>query len=250
MTVITSFVVFYAKSLILKRLFGIFGPFNLKSVKMANQTISFRLSDEYQAIFNKLHEQACEANGSPISKVTFLEKVLDFYSSPKVKEVEVLRDTPETTSKLEELQNTIEQLQSEKESLLVRLQDYESKLDESNVNTARLQSDYNSKQEDYLQQITELEQKVNNANARTVLDLLPEFTAKLLVITAEKLSKKYNKTVKPIDVLSDMFLRYTIDRYNEWFYKWVVTDVEILETAKSINPEISSIKQIKSIVLK
>ena len=215
---------------------------------MANQTFSIRLSEEYQEFFNKLHATANEI--SPISKAAFLEKVLDTYANPKVKEVEVLRDTPETTAKLEELQNTIDELQSELVRLQESLQVNESKLNESNVKTERLQNDYDSKQEDYLQQITSLREEVNTANARTVLDLLPEFTAKLLVITAEKLSKKYNKTVKPIDVLSDMFLRYTIDRYNEWFYKWVVTDVEILETAKSINPEITSIKQIKSIVLK
>lgn len=213
---------------------------------MANQTISFRLSDEYQAIFNKLHEQACEANGSPISKVTFLEKVLDFYSSPKVKEVEVLRDTPETTSKLEELQNTIEQLQSEKESLLVRLQDYESKLDESNVNTARLQSDYDSKQEDYLQQITDLQEQVNTANARTVLDFMDPFPARLLNLTAKYLSERYNREVTPINVLVDMFIKYTIQKWSEWFYPWVLSDTEIVKEAQKFNKDIYSIKQLKA----
>ena len=215
---------------------------------MANQTFSIRLSDEYIDIFNKLHDQANEAN--PISKSAFFEKVLDFFANPKVKEVEVLRDTPETTSKLKELQNTIEQLQSENESLRACLQEYESKLNESNANTARLQNDYDSKQEDYLQEITSLREEVNEANKRTVLDMMKGFPAALLLITSQRLSQKYKRNITPIDVLSDMFLRYTIERWSKWFYDWVLTDDEIVAEAQKINANITSIKQLKNFIVK
>lgn len=224
---------------------------------MANQTISFRLSDEYQAIFNKLHEQACEANGSPISKVTFLEKVLDFYSSPKVKEVEVLRDTPETTAELEQLKKDYNEVSETCKNLKEEVVRLQSKLSENNEKTTSLQADYDSKQTDYLQQITELEEKVNKLTAdlstaenRSVLDLLNPFTAELLKITSEKLSNKKNENITPIRIVEDMFLRYTIEKNNQWFYKWVVTDAEILKIANNLNPAIKSIDQLKKILWK
>lgn len=215
---------------------------------MANQTFSIRLSDEYINIFNKLHEQANEAN--PISKSAFFEKVLDFFANPKVKEVEVVRDTPETTAKLEKQQQTIEELQSEKDSLLARLQEYEGKLDENTANTTRLQEEYSNKQQDYLQQIKSLQEQVNEANNRSVLDIMKDFPSALLLMTAQRLTQKYKRNITPVDVLSDMFLRYTIERWSKWFYDWVLTDDEIVAEAKKINPNITSIKQLKNFVIK
>ena len=220
---------------------------------MANQTISFRLSDEYQAIFNKLHEQACEANGSPISKVTFLEKVLDFYSSPKVKEVEVLRDTPETTAELDKLRKDYAEVSKSNQSLTEEVASLQRKLSENNEKTTSLQADYDSKQTDYLQQIIELKEKVNKLTAdlssaenRSVLDFMKPFPARLLALTAERLSLKYKREVTPIQVLGDMFLRYTIEKWSEWFYPWVLTEADILNEAQKINPNITSVKQLKT----
>lgn len=222
---------------------------------MATKTLSIRVTEEYESIFDKLHEKANAE--SPISKSAFFERMLDAYANPKVKEVEVLRDTPETTSRVEEQQNTIEQLQSEIENLRESLQENEGKLNESDVNTARLQNDYNSKQKDYLQQITNLEEKVNKltedlstAKNRSVLDFMKPFPARMLALTAERLSQKYKREVTPIQVLGDMFLRYTIDKWSEWFYPWVLTEDEIVAIAHEINPEITNIKQVKQIIMK
>jgi len=44
----------------------------------------------------------------------------------------------------------------------------------------------------------------------------------LLKATVERLSAKYNATVTMKDVLLDMFARYTIEQYNEWFYPFVI----------------------------
>lgn len=220
---------------------------------MANQTISFRLSDEYQAIFNKLHEQACEANGSPISKVTFLEKVLDFYSSPKVKEVEVLRDTPETTAELEQLKKDYNEVSETCKNLTEEVESLQDKLSVNQKITTSLQTDYHSKQRDYLhlkQEVGELTAKLYTAENRSVLDLLNPLTAELLKITSEKLSNKKNENITPIRIVEDMFLRYTIEKNNQWFYKWVVTDAEILKSANNLNPAIKSIEQLKKILWK
>lgn len=220
---------------------------------MANQTISFRLSDEYQAIFNKLHEQACEANGSPISKVTFLEKVLDFYSSPKVKEVEVLRDTPETTAELEQLRKDYAEVSELSQSLTEEVASLQRKLSENNDTITRLQSDYECLQRDYTskqQEVNTLEKDLSTAENRSVLDFMKPFPARLLALTAERLSQKSNKEVAPIKVLSDMFIKYTIEKWSEWFYKWVLTEDEIVAIAHEINPEITNIKQVKQLIMK
>ena len=216
---------------------------------MANQTMSFRLSDEYQAIFNKLHEQACEANGSPISKVTFLEKVLDFYSSPKVKEVEVLRDTPETTAELEQLKKDYAEASELNKSLKEEVASLQRKLSENNETTTRLQSDYECLQRDYTskqQEVNTLEKDLSTAENRSVLDFMKPFPARLLALTAERLSQKYKREVTPIQVLGDMFLRYTIEKWSEWFYPWVLTEADILNEAQKINPNITSVKQLKT----
>lgn len=220
---------------------------------MANQTISFRLTDEYQAIFNKLHEQACEANGSPISKVTFLEKVLDFYSSPKVKEVEVLRDTPETTAELEQLKKDYNEVSETCKNLTEEVASLQRKLSKNNDTTTRLQSDYECLQRDYTskqQEVNTLEKDLSTAENRSVLDFMKPFPARLLALTAERLSQKYNREVTPIQVLGDMFLRYTIEKWSEWFYPWVISEDEIVAIAHEINPEITNIKQVKQIITK
>ena len=211
--------------------------------------MSFRLSDEYQAIFNKLHEQACEANGSPISKVTFLEKVLDFYSSPKVKEVEVLRDTPETTAELEQLKKDYAEASELNKSLKEEVASLQRKLSENNETTTRLQSDYECLQRDYTskqQEVNTLEKDLSTAENRSVLDFMKPFPARLLALTAERLSQKYKREVTPIQVLGDMFLRYTIEKWSEWFYPWVLTEADILNEAQKINPNITSVKQLKT----
>lgn len=103
--------------------------------------------------------------------------------------------------------------------------------------------------EEESKQITELTQENIHLQSKTILDFLKPYTAKLLSITAERLSAKHKREIEPIDVLSDMFLKYTIERYSLWFYDFVIKDTELIELAQQINPEITSIQQIKKIVI-
>ena len=79
---------------------------------------------------------------------------------------------------------------------------------------------------------------------------LQPFTVALIEETARRLSEKYGKTIAPMSILTDMFLRYTIERWNEWFYKFCLNDREILAIAQEINPDIKSIDQVKKAVCK
>lgn len=211
---------------------------------MANQTFSIRLSDEYINIFNKLHEQANEAN--PISKSAFFEKVLDFFANPKVKEVEVIRDSDETTALVATQAAYIKQIEAELAELKGTLEQSNSKHDEIAQSADSLQQENASLQKE----ITVLHERLQAEVDRTVTDLMKEFPAQLLILTAERLSAKYKRAINPIDILQDMFLRYTIERWNKWFYDWVLTDDEIVKEAQKINSAITSIKQLKNFVIK
>ena len=79
---------------------------------------------------------------------------------------------------------------------------------------------------------------------------LQPFTVALIEETARRLSEKYGRTIAPMSILTDMFLRYTIERWNEWFYKFCLNDREILAIAQEINPDIKSINQVKKAVCK
>ena len=71
------------------------------------------------------------------------------------------------------------------------------------------------------------------------------FAVSLIELTAVKLSVKYGRAVEPMETLVDMFMRYTIERWNQWFYPFQLDDSEIVQAAQAINPEINSISQIK-----
>ncbi len=222
---------------------------------MATKTLSIRVTEEYESIFDQLHAKANAE--SPISKSAFFERMLDSHANPKVKEVEVLRDTPETTAELEQLKKDYNEVSETCKNLKEEVVRLQSKLSENNEKTTSLQADYDSKLTDYLQQITELEEKVNKLTAylssaenRSVLDFMKPFPARLLALTAERLSQKYKREVTPIQVLSDMFIKYTIEKWSEWFYKWVLTEDEIVAIAHEINPEITNIKQVKQLIMK
>lgn len=96
--------------------------------------------------------------------------------------------------------------------------------------------------------ITELQEK-HPTWAQIRITLQP-FTVALIEETARRLSEKYGRTIAPMSILTDMFLRYTIERWNEWFYKFCLNDREILAIAQEINPDIKSIDQVKKAVCK
>ena len=55
---------------------------------------------------------------------------------------------------------------------------------------------------------------------------IPEPHLSLLNETKKRLSEKYGTTITMKDILLDMFARYTIERYNEWFYPFVISPDE------------------------
>lgn len=85
-------------------------------------------------------------------------------------------------------------------------------------------------------------EKIDWIQVRTTIK---PFAVSLIELTAVKLSVKYGRAVEPMEILVDMFMRYTIERWNQWFYPFQLDDSEIVQAAQAINPEINSISQIK-----
>lgn len=56
---------------------------------------------------------------------------------------------------------------------------------------------------------------------------IPAQIYNLMRLTVERLNNKYSTTDNIDDLLTKMFLRYTVERLTQWFYPWVLTDKDI-----------------------
>lgn len=81
-----------------------------------------------------------------------------------------------------------------------------------------------------------------------ILHYFPTITARMLDITAERLTAKRRDglTITPAMILADMFNKYTIQRWNNWFYWPVLTDNDIIEIAETIDERLTSIRMVKA----
>lgn len=139
------------------------------------------------------------------------------------------------------LQQQLNELSNKTNEETASLQEQIRTLEEQNMSLASVISERDTT-------IAELQEK-HPTWAQIRVTLQP-FTVALIEETARRLSEKYGRTIAPMSILTDMFLRYTIERWNEWFYKFCLNDREILAIAQEINPDIKSIDQVKKAVCK
>ena len=139
------------------------------------------------------------------------------------------------------LQQQLNELGNKTNEETASLQEQIRTLEEQNMSLASIISERDTT-------IAELQEK-HPTWAQIRVTLQP-FTVALIEETARRLSEKYGRTIAPMSILTDMFLRYTIERWNEWFYKFCLNDREILTIAQEINPDIKSIDQVKKAVCK
>lgn len=139
------------------------------------------------------------------------------------------------------LQQQLNELGNKTNEETASLQEQIRTLEEQNMSLASVISERDTT-------IAELQEK-HPTWAQIRVTLQP-FTVALIEETARRLSEKYGRIIAPMSILTDMFLRYTIERWNEWFYKFCLNDREILAIAQEINPDIKSIDQVKKAVCK
>ena len=139
------------------------------------------------------------------------------------------------------LQQQLNELGNKTNEETASLQEQIRTLEEQNMSLASVISERDTT-------IAELQEK--HPTWEQIRVTLQPFTVALIEETARRLSEKYGRTIAPMSILTDMFLRYTIERWNEWFYKFCLNDREILAIAQEINPDIKSIDQVKKAVCK
>jgi|GEM_PF-1633097 len=192
-----------------------------------NQEVLIDLLDAYES-----REQNSVKNEKSNELVN---AILELYSCSENELIDVCKSHLSTEN---ELENKVSQLENER----IRLEN----------DGIRLEDERKSLENKIFQLENERIQMENNGIRLENEDIwlkikrnITPFSAYLLENTAEKLSARYNKEVKPLQILIDMFMRYTIEKWSQWFYPFVLSDKEILEIAQQINPEIKHINEIK-----
>ena len=89
---------------------------------------------------------------------------------------------------------------------------------------------------------------INEYPEGDILHFFPPLCAELLDITSKRLTEKRKDgfVVTPQIVLGDMFLKYTIQRWSNWFYWPVLNDNEIVAIAQDHDERLINIKMVKA----
>lgn len=131
---------------------------------------------------------------------------------------------PEAQSNTEEIENLKKQLSE--------VQDEKDKADKCNVAL--------------VEENKSLKKKITDLNSADKGIILTPFIRDYLNALAEKLSKRYNKTVDPAKIIEDYIIRYNLtDKWTEWFHPWLMTDEDAVRIANKINPEVKTFNDLK-----
>lgn len=217
---------------------------------MARKSVNFNVSDETH---NKIKQIFPDVVGTE-DNLKQLIQGYEYYQQHK--------DDPQNTDELDALRTQVSQLTMQLSDKTDELNAMSEQIRDLNSNTASRESELKEQIQTLEEQnmslasvISERDAVIGDLEARQptwaqIRTSLQPFTARLIEETAKRLSERYGKQVAPMSILTDMFLRYTIERWNEWFYKFCFNDREILAIAQEINPDIKSIDQVKKAVCK
>lgn len=215
--------------------------------------VTIKTTDEAQQEFAAIVEEL-KSKGKAFTNSDALNVLMDNYHNPQTVE----RDSAATLQRLKDAETLLHDLQTKQAANENMEAEYEQKITElqAELQTAREELDLARETNRELaenghaatEQAARLQSEMEQAmNTIEKLQLKP-FPARLLELTAEKLSLRYSKQVTPTEILSDMFLKYTIQQYNVWFYPFVLSDKVIVSVANSINPQITTMQQVKQLI--
>ncbi len=215
--------------------------------------VTIKTTEEAQQEFASIVEEL-KSRGKAFTNSDALNVLMDSYNNPQTVE----RDSAATLQRLKEAETLLHDLQTKQAAnenaaaeyeqkiteLTAQLQAAQDRLEHAEASNRQLEESSYKATEQAAQLETELRQ------AKTSIDelQLKPFPKRLLELTAEKLSLRYGKQVTPTEILSDMFLKYTIQQYNVWFYPFVLSDKVIVSVANSINPQITTMQQVKQLI--
>lgn len=206
---------------------------------MARKSINFNVSED---TFNQIKTIFPDAVGTDDN----LRQLIQAYLYR-----EQHKDDVPATQQLAALREQLAQSETRITDLEQQLQAATAQADDLRQQLATEQSQTTTQAET----IANLEETNNHLQHREVTweqirTTLKPFPVALLEQTAQHLSERYKRTIDPMSILVDMFLRYTIERNAEWFYPFVLRDADILAIAHQLNENITTIAQVRKIILR
>ena len=183
---------------------------------MSRKTATFSMSEE---TYDRLKAHFPENTGSEANIIALLDALESEHADSE--ELKALRAIKSDHSRLAaehtELQQAaqlqlernethIAELKSELEALQAKIAEYEGR--EPEVREVEVEVERPLAADEYVMHI-------------------PAQIYNLMRLTVERLNNKYSTTDNIDDLLTKMFLRYTVERLTQWFYPWVLTDKDI-----------------------
>lgn len=95
----------------------------------------------------------------------------------------------------------------------------------------------NTKLVEYEERYRNLEES-NKLAVNQILLTIPTPTFEILTECCNRLTIRYNRKITPADLLLDVFIRYNVEQYNEWFYPFVIRKEEFKEITGFTHEEI------------
>ena len=237
----------------------------------AQHTIA-RLQDEIKSLNLKLEEanKSVQINAAAIQQREKELKSLQEQFAAKMQEIsskdaEIAALKQQLQNMQAELENTGSESDAEIQQTIKELKDRASKAEDEAKENQKLINGLNESRRELQAKLDKAEAErdqardallnVNRDNGNNadyaegdILHFFPTITAKMLERTADKMTacRKDGVLVTPQMILGDMFNRYTIERWNLWFYKWVLDDNELIEIAQEVDERITSIRMMKA----
>lgn len=188
------------------------------------KTFAVKLDDETVDKFNEVHEALVVEKGASYLKGQLFEDMLYAYLNPKTKD-KIIAD-PEQQRKIDELNNEIKDLSK---SLQDRSEFIEARILFINSICKLLGV---SQSEDVIPEIQKIQQRAMTVPDKEFVQRpladneiqfsIPEPTLSIINEVKKRLSDLYEKPVTAADILLDMFIRYNVEQFAEWFYPFTI----------------------------
>lgn len=164
--------------------------------------LTFKVSDTLSDKANEIYNQLKLINPA-LTKAEFFGMMVNRYSEPVIE-----------TSELGDSSLEIAQTLSDIKAILQLPED---------VTDAQILEEIRATQQRAMAVPDKIIEQVAEAMGENEIRFpIPEPHLSLLRKTASRLSEKFGQQVTIRDVLLDMFARYTIEQFNQWFYPFVI----------------------------
>ncbi|MBR5189147.1 MAG: hypothetical protein IKW17_02690 [Paludibacteraceae bacterium] len=183
---------------------------------MSRKTVTFSMSEETHA---RLTQHFPKLTGSEVNIIAMLDALeSEQADSEELKQLRAIKsDHSRLAAEHTELQQAA-QLQHERTT--ARIAELEEQLSAYQAQIQALES----RQPEVREVEVEVERQLQ---ADEHILRIPALIYNLMQLTITRLNQRYNTNDTISDLLSKMFLRYTVERFTQWFYPWVLTDSDI-----------------------